>query len=379
MKQIGVIASILLAGAELAFGQMPPIGTAKEILKPRSFPGWQSQNVCCPFVFEEADGSYKMYYSGSGSEQWNESNWDQWVSGYVTSADTLTWKFPANYEQVLFARRLMEGDLLDPAETATVFDSIFAIAPCIIRTGSTYQMWYTGWNGETVHKGGGLTDPIHFRIGYATSTDGIRWNKVNGGGDHHEVLGLGSGNEFDAKGAACPYVRKDDGQYRMWYEGYDGDHRRILYATSPDGVAWTKAGLVLDRGGNNAKDELGLANPMVIRRNNRYELWYQGRSQSAPNYHILRAVSDDGTTWTKLPGEIVLHPQPALSGSERITVDSALVQSDGKVQVFFARERIEPRSADFWTEYVSESTRGTEPAGHNRTCSIYTEVVNPTP
>ena len=106
------IASLLAVDA--AWATLPSVGSAVEILPPRNFPGWQSQNVCYPFVYQESDGTYRMYYSGSGSEQWNDSNWDLWVSGYLTSTDTTTWKYPDNYEQVLFARRFMEADLVDP-------------------------------------------------------------------------------------------------------------------------------------------------------------------------------------------------------------------------------------------------------------------------
>lgn len=354
-----------------------PAGTAIEILPPRNFPGWQSQNVCYPFVFQEGDGRYRMYYSGSGSEQWNDSNWDLWVSGSVTSTDTLTWKYPDNYEQTLFARRFMEGDLIDPAQTSAVFDSIHAIAVCIVKDGPTYRMWYTGWNGDTLHRGGGLTDKIDFRIGHATSNDGVRWTKVAGDAGAGSVLGLGTGSDYDSQGASCPCVLKEGSTYRMWYEGYDGTARRILHATSSDGVTWSKQGLALDKGGENAADELAAVAPLVIRRNSRYELWYQGQGRTAPAYRILRAVSDDGRTFSKL-GEIALHPSPPVAGDERIHVHSAIVRPDG-VQVFFAREKRVPKEVGYWRWNTLQQNYHTETLGYNRQFGIYTEVLNPNP
>ena len=113
-----------------------------EIVPPRNFPGWQSQNVCYPFVYQESDGTYRMYYSGLGvPSSGNDSTWDQWVSGYVISTNTTTWKYPDNYEQTLFARRFMEGDLVDPLATGAVFDSIYAMAVCIIKDGAVYRLW----------------------------------------------------------------------------------------------------------------------------------------------------------------------------------------------------------------------------------------------
>jgi hypothetical protein len=353
----------LWAGA--AGGALPPVGTAAKILSPRQFPGWQAQNVCYPFAFHDPSaGHYKMYYAGSGTEQVNDSVWDQWVTGFVTSADTIAWKFPENYEQVLFARRLMEGDVLDPSEQAAVFDSIFAIGACLMKEDATYKLWYTGWNGQTEHVGSGISKKVNYRIGYAASPDGIRWTKATGGAGAGAVLGLGAPGELDAKGVAHPHVLKIGTNYRMWYEGYDGNTWRLFKAASTDGVNWSKQGVALNPGNSGSLDARGLRNPMVIQRKGKYELWYQGQSNSAPNYHVLRATSTNATAWTKVSGQITLHPDTPVSGSEQILVDSAIVQADGSVQVFFAKE----------TSTTKTVTYGSIA---NRSFHIYTEVVNP--
>ncbi len=342
---------------------LPPPGQAVRILPPRQFPGWQSQNVVYPCVVADGAG-YRMFYTGSASEQWNDSVAEQWVTGYVTSTDTLTWKHRESYEQVLFARKLYEGDLLDPAEMAAAFDSMHASGACVIKDGALWKAWYTGWNGQTEHLGNGITRKINFRIGYATSSDGTQWTKTAGSAGAGAVVGLGDPGEPDAKGAAHPHVLKTGGSYRMWYEAYDGQTWRILYATSADGVSWSKQGLALGPGGSGVKDEQGLRNPLVFSRGANYELWYQGRSNSAPNYHILRATSPDGITWTKVSQEVVLHPTPPLAGDESILADSAIVQPDNSVQVFFAKETISNQNMTYGTVKI-------------RNYSIYTEVVNP--
>ncbi len=348
-----------------ALAAAPAPGSAVKILSPRTFPGWQAQNVCYPFVITEPGGGYRMFYTGSASEQWNDSVWDQWVTGYVTSTDSINWVFPENYEQVLFARKFMEGDLVDPDEQAGIFDSIFATGACVIREGNAYKAWYTGWNGQIEHVGGGISKKVNFRIGYATSPDGIRWTKVPGTAGAGAVLGLGSAGSSDAKGVAHPHVLNIGGTYRMWYEGFDGTTWQIFSATSADGVAWSKQGVVLSPStGGGSLDRLGLRNPMVISRNGKYELWYQGQRSTAPNYHILRATSSNAVNWTKVSGEVVLHPSPAVSGDESILVDSAIVLPDNSVQVFFARQETTARPATYATLSL-------------RRYHIYTEVVNP--
>ena len=330
--------------------QVPP-NKSFRILSPRFFPGWQAQNVSHPFViFDKTAGHWKMYYSGSSSTQVNESLWDQWVTGLVTSSNTMDWIYPDNYEQVLFARKFMEGDVVDPDESAKIFDAIFAIDACVLQDGAEYKCWYTGWNGQIAQKGNGLSKKINFRIGFATSPDGVSWSKLQGTAGAGSVLGVGNIKEQDAYGAEDPYVIKENGMYRMWYVGYDGNIRRLHYATSTDGINWTKKGVVLQPEGKAELDELGQENPVVINRTGGYELWYQGRSNSSPNYHVIRAISRDGIVWEKI-GEVTLHPTdsdlsdrngPWSSMSSlkdgKIILGNIIVHPDNSCQVFYARQ-----------------------------------------
>lgn len=335
---------------------------AVRVLSP--FGGWERRQVCHPFVIRDGAG-YRMYYSASGGPECNDSAWSQWMTGMVTSTDSFTWARRTDLcEPVLYACKFMEGDLLDPDEIASVFDSIFVIGPCVIKDGSTYKMWYTGWAGETQPIGGGLENRINFRIGYATSADGSEWTKFQGSAGAGSVLGLGQAGGLDSKGVGQPYVIKDGATYRMWYEGFDGTTWRIFYTTSPDGTNWTKHGVALEPGASGSPDALGVRNPVVIFRNGSYELWYQGRSASAPNYHVMRATSPDGLTWSRVPGEVKMSPDDALDGDEQIHVDSILVQPDGSVWVFFAKENTTAETLIYGTVY-------------EKVFHIYRQVMNP--
>jgi hypothetical protein len=367
MKAWLVLWVAVLSATWPAVAAPPPMGSSAMILSPRFFPGWQMYNVSYPFVIQvPGTGKIRMYYAGSATELINDSFADQWVTGYVTSdlSDTINWTFPIDYEQVLFARRFMEGDVVDPDETANVFDSLHATGACLMVEGSTYKSWYSGWNGQTEPTGPGICRKINFRIGYATSSDGIHWSKFSGSAGAGAVLGLGQAGQADSKGAAHPHVLKIGGNYRMWYEGFDGTTWRLMSATSSNGQSWSKQGVALSPGGAGSLDERGLRNPLVLGRNGQYELWYQGQSTASPNFHILRATSPDALTWTKVPGQVTLHPDTPVSGNESILVDSAIVQADGKVQVFFAKETASSRTATYGTLTRKNSY-------------IYTEVVNP--
>ncbi len=340
--------------------------TADRVVSPIApWAGWEHGNAAYPCViFDSTTGLYTMYYSGSYTCDVNESLWDQWATGYATSTDGANWTKPKdNYEPILYARKLLEGDLLDPETQSATFDSIMAFGPCVIKDGATYRMWYTGWNGDSVHDSAGITTRIDFRIGCAISADGINWTKQAGTAGAGSVLGLGQPGQPDSLAAANPHVLKEGDTYRMWYEGFDGSTWRILHATSADGMNWTRQGTALSPGPSGSLDVLGARNPVVITRGGHYEMWYQGRGASPPNYHILRATSPDGIVWTKIPGQVSLHPDYPVSGEERILVDSILERPDGSLQVFFSKEI---------TDYET-LTHGTV---RTRRFHIYREVVN---
>ena len=329
-------------------------GIGKVALGPRFFPGWQVFNVCYPCVFlDSADSKYKMYYSGSTFGYMNESTWGQWTTGYVTSADEEKWLFPDSYEAVLNAHKFMEGDVVDAQTESAKFDSIFAYMPCVIKDGSTYKMWYAGWNGDFTQNPDHTANKINFRVGYATSPDGVTWTKYPNNDNPAPVLNLGACGEQDLKGVSHPWVLKKNGTFHMWYEGYDGAVWRIFHTTSTDGVNWQTPQLVLSPGTSGASDDRGVRNPVVVERSGgSYEMWYQGQCSTSPKYRVLRATSADGITWAKVAGVVALHPtapsdRPSLNLSDpdaQVLVNSVIVNPDGTYTVYYARQLTETNS-----------------------------------
>src|SRR6185295_10616977 len=82
--------------------------------------------------------------------------------------------------------------------------------------------------------------------GYATSPDWLNWTKQG------PVLSPSATWEGGGAGEVSPNsILIEGGVFKLWYHSFnpaDG-HRRIGYATSPDGLSWTKNPLpVLDIG-----------------------------------------------------------------------------------------------------------------------------------
>ncbi len=112
-------------------------------------------------------------------------------------------------------------------------------------------------------------------------------------------------------------IQMDDGSYVMWYTG-DGDdgltyRHRIFRAISPDGITWTKTGMVLDYGGS--QEENGVLYPFVyIDTDGSYQMWYAGIN-TGNHASIFTAISNDGITWTKLGQEIAYGSAAEPSGA----------------------------------------------------------------
>ncbi|HNB54977.1 MAG TPA: hypothetical protein PK530_23710, partial [Anaerolineales bacterium] len=115
---------------------------------------------------------------------------------------------------------------------------------------------------------------------------------------------------WDGNGVRYPMIVQDGGTYKMWFTGIElNGPGRIGYATSPDGITWTKSpsNPVLDVGAPGEWDENGLEAPFVIQESpTSYKMWYSGFGGCAIGY----ATSSDGINWTKYAGNPVLTPGP---------------------------------------------------------------------
>lgn len=191
-------------------------------------------------------------------------------------------------------------------------DVATAAAPCpgIAEGAVCYRMWYTGFDAGGVR-----------RIGYAVSPDGTTWVRVPGTAGGGAVLGPGPAGNFDSAGVSFPYVIRNGAAFEMWYNGFNGSIFTIGFATSTDGVNWTRVagpltqGAVLRPTGASTFDQSIVAAPAVVRdeaspqlpcENGRtggacYRMWYQG-TDAANVFRIGYALSPDGVNWTRAVG-----------------------------------------------------------------------------
>lgn len=181
--------------------------------------------------------------------------------------------------------------------SAGQWDSKWLDTPEIVRTTTDYKLYYFGDTTDTQNHATAA-------IGVAISSNGINWTKYSG----NPVLTKGDTLSWEGRWIESPAVIYDNGVYKMWYTGVGYDWRiKIGYATSDDGLVWTKYpnNPVLGVGPSGGWDDYWVGVPAVIKRNNRFELWYSALSAADlanGRYDTIRigyATSEDGINWTK--------------------------------------------------------------------------------
>jgi len=255
-----------------------------------------------------------------------------------------------------------------PLGTNGTADSNGPAQPTVIKDGDTYKMWYSG---DSINS----SDAIVTTIMYATSSDGLTWTKNNNSiptpSDTTSTDGqipLGTAGSGDSQKVSMPTVLiGSDGLYRMWYGGFDGTNWRIFYATSSNGLNWTKKNnSILDPsdttgtdgriplGTNGSADQKDASAPSVIwdSTDNLYKMWY---STVQPGY-ILMATSPDGLTWTKINNQIP-NTSNTLSTDGRVAIgvigtnddtavrNPSVIQFGGLYQMWYVAVNTNPQGA----------------------------------
>jgi len=168
--------------------------------------------------------------------------------------------------------------------------------PCVLKREDGYHLWYTGQA-----KGRSW-------IGYATSADGVAWKRMS----DKPVLSADQPWEKNIA-VMCPSVLWDEAskQYRMWYSGGEqNEPNAIGYATSPDGLTWTKSATnpVFAPDPQSAWEGHKVTACQMEKRDDWYVMFYIGFRDEA-HAQIGIARSRDGLThWQRHPANPIVRP-----------------------------------------------------------------------
>jgi beta-1,2-mannobiose phosphorylase / 1,2-beta-oligomannan phosphorylase len=228
----------------------------------------------------------------------------------------------------------------------------------IVREGSTWHLWYTGYNDAR-------SDAKY--LGYATSPDGLTWTRwpgnpltrdgwvedmcvVKHGGTYYmfaegrdDIAHLltstdrvhwtergdldirqADGRPISPGPRGTPAAWFEDGTWWLFYERED---LAVFAATSTDLKVWTNVRdePVLARGPE-PYDRYAIAVDQIIKHKGRYYAYYHASAlEKWGEWSTCLAVSDDLVHWRKYPGNPVLPVNTQMRGA-----GSGMVVQDGK-------------------------------------------------
>ena len=151
-------------------------------------------------------------------------------------------------------------------------------------TANLWKMWYTSGSPYGIH--------------YATSSNGVSWSIYGSNPVFAVDPNPAAWDKTSVRSPAVIYDA-DDGLYKMWYWGNNDDSAPGTYgdygtgyATSPDGINWTRQGQI--------SDESRLITGDVLKINGKYFMFHN------VGPHIGYSMSLDGVGWDDDPANPVI-------------------------------------------------------------------------
>jgi hypothetical protein len=224
----------------------------------------------------------------------------QWGTGLATSPDLLNWtKDPAN--------------------------------PIMLPNGDE---GYISGDGSIVYKAGTYYHAYNsgdWQIRMATSTDLHIWDRKG------VIIALGGAGEFDQVSCADICMKLlDDGSFLIVYCGAPagGEPRKFGYATSANGLAWTKRGILFDplvpSGNHNGE-------PYLVDTGSQYTIFCDAGLNGS------RGRIDE---WITVDGGANFYCRPrvldkgSLTWEDTQVFDSCVIKVSGKLYMFYAGSHI---------------------------------------
>jgi sucrose-6-phosphate hydrolase SacC (GH32 family) len=222
-------------------------------------------NHCNDPSVAEANGVLYMFYTRAGSGVTDEI-------AVATSSDGVHWR--------------KRGTAIAPGKPGT-WDSWSVGRPSVLIENGVFRMWYDGRkdlpSGAPDAKAP-KSDRSQRYVGYATSRDGIQWEKQ------------GSEPVYDHDAGGVHVLRTGD-HLSMLVEGRSGTEA----ATSVDGIEWKSLGLLVERS-DEAREKHGHVTPFLLRDwdGQGATLYFGAASEAAWNVNALCRRRLSAAQWKSL-------------------------------------------------------------------------------
>lgn len=251
--------------------------------------GWEAPGIETADVMIGPDGVWRMYYTGNRPPQGSAT----FAIGLATSTDGVAWT--RRPTPVLEPMNDWERPLCANPAVLTTCRRGGVLEPSVLFDPATrlFRMWYVG-----------LGEPANsfrtYRIGHATSPDGIAWTRRP-----QPVFALGAPGSWDEMWTSHVNVVPDPGGgYHMFYfgsaprdfrDGAELQRGSIGHAFSPDGISWQRNPanpIISPRPGQ--PDEWQVGGPSAVMEEGRIRVFHFGSRTSGLVSDILVAEAACG-------------------------------------------------------------------------------------
>lgn len=287
---------------------------------------WERDYVYLPKVLY-VDGVFHMWYVGAIM---NESE----SMGYATSTDGSTWT-------------KHEGNPLGRIGGDSDWDAGKMGSGGMYHDGEKFHSWYSASSSTS----------SNFKMGYATSADGITWVRES----DMPVMDHGEPGDWDYPRTQPSAVVHENGQKHIWYSGGDFSDWRIGHASSEDGLTWERdadnpvVNTVNEPGSGR---ELFVAFPSVIRdsADSILKMWYFGSGEGfSGSIYYAEYTFDSGTPRrAESQAGIRIYPNPTTNRvnftvADRGSHSLSIITLNGQevYSVVFGGDQLELDVSDF--------------------------------
>lgn len=144
------------------------------------------------------------------------------------------------------------------------------------------------------------------------------------------ILTAGVNGSWDENSRLLAHILHEDGQFKMWYTGNDGDTDKIGYATSLNGIDWdfSPDNPILSP---DSISDLNYSDPFVLHENSNYYMWLTVQNANG-SYSIKKSTSPDGISWsTPIPINTIQEWESSVN-----MVQPSVIHKDGLYYLWYS-------------------------------------------
>ncbi len=252
-------------------------------------------------VMTKTNWFYETYAIGQPTCLWERDTFKMWYAAGGLPYLTSRFLYAYSDSGVNWTKYGGPAPVLLPGEEGSW--DVWIDTPEIVRVPGGYHLFYFG---DTLHGGSNRRPSPEAAIGLASSLDGINWEKnpANPVFRHDSTIAwerhwIESPAVLYDSAAGLYRMWYSGVDTTTW-------HIQIGLATSPNCVNWFReaSNPVVANGPFGSCDDMWASVPAVIKRDTLYEMWYSALSTSGGfgDIGVCYATSPDGVAWTKYPG-----------------------------------------------------------------------------